>query len=616
MHEMRERKVAEEALRRSEARYQNIFENVGVSLWEEDFTAVKAALDQLRAGGVSDFPSYFAENPAFVREMIDRTRIIDVNNESVEMFGAADKAELLGSLDKTFTPEYERVFTGKLLAVAEGRTRFTAETVRRKIRGDRFDVLLTAIFPPPGSSFDRVLVSLMDISERKVIFREHERLLASEQAARLQAEEASRFRDEFMATLSHELRTPLTSILGWSRLLRAQQFTEEQVANALEVIERNAQAQVLLVDDLLDVSRVIMGKLRLTLRPVDLASVVTAATDTLRPTAEAKGVSLQAHLDPQAGQVSGDQDRLQQVVWNLVSNAVKFTPKGGRVEVRVEGTGSSVEIAVNDTGQGISPEFMPYLFDRFRQADKSSGRRHAGLGLGLAIVRQLVELHGGSIRAESAGVGQGATFTVSLPILSVRSRAMGEGKWGKWAVGSSALPGRPLELKGLRVLYVDDDEDAREMVSAFLDGRGARVTVSDSATDALEILKRERPDVLISDIGMPGEDGYWLIGKVRALARDEGGRTPAAALTGYARAADRQKVLRAGFQAHVSKPVDPTELAIVVAGLGGRAGGENDIQDNDGHKMSEEKKDDESRARSGPCLSSRPLQGTSRVVEC
>lgn len=613
---MTERKAAEGQLRRSEARYQNIFENVGVSLWEEDFTAVKSALDRLRAGGVSDFPSYFAENPAFVREMMDRTRIVEVNNESVRMFGAGDKTELLGSLSKTFTPEYEGVFTGKLLAIVEGRTRFTAETVRRTLRGDRFDVLFTAIFPPPGSSFDCVLVSLMDISERKVIFRERERLLASEQAARLQAEEASRFRDEFMATLSHELRTPLTAILGWSRLLRAQQVSEEQVSNALEVIERNAQAQVQLVDDLLDVSRVIMGKLRLDLRPVEPASVVIAATDTLRPTAEAKGVSLQAHLDAQAGQVSGDPDRMQQVVWNLISNAVKFTPKGGRVEVRVERAGSSVEIAVSDTGQGIGPEFMPYLFDRFRQADKSSGRRHAGLGLGLALVRQLVELHGGTIRAESAGAGRGATFTISLPVLAVRPTAAGEAERFKRAAESSAASGGPPELNGLRILYVDDDEDAREIVSAFLDRRGARVIVSDSATAALEILKRERPDVLISDIGMPGEDGFWLIEKVRALGRDEGGGTPAAALTGYARAEDRQKVLGAGFQAHVSKPVDPTELTTVVADLAGRAGRENDIRDNNGRKVSEEKRDDKSAAPSKACLNSRPSQDLGRDVKC
>jgi signal transduction histidine kinase/CheY-like chemotaxis protein len=516
------------------------------------------------------------------------------------MFGAADKTELLRALHKTFTPEYEGVFTGKLLAIVEGRTRFTAETVRKTIRGDRFDVLFTAIFPPSGSSFDRVLVSLVDVSERKAIVRERERLLASEQAARRQAEEASRFRDEFMATLSHELRTPLTAILGWSRLLRAQPLTEEQIQHALEVIERNAQAQVQLVDDLLDVSRAIVGKLRLDLRPVDLASVVTAATDTLRPTAEAKSVSLQAHLDEQAGQVSGDPDRLQQVVWNLLSNAVKFTPKGGHVEVRVERVGSSVEIAVSDTGVGISPEFMPYLFDRFRQADKSSGRRHAGLGLGLAIVRQLVELHGGTIRAESAGTGQGATFTVSLPVLAVRSRAVGGTERVGAEAASSAAPDSKPELKGLRVLYVDDDEDAREIVTAFLRRCGARVAVSASATDALEKLRRERPDVIVSDIGMPGEDGYWLIRKVRALGAGEGGRTPAAALTGYARAEDRQKVLRAGFQAHVPKPVDATELATVVASLAARAGSENEMPKSNGHKMSLETKDGKLAASGGP----------------
>jgi signal transduction histidine kinase/FixJ family two-component response regulator len=569
---MAEYKVAEEELPEGEARYRSIFQHVGVSLWEEDFTAIKSALDELRGRGVSDFQSYFGEHPEFVREMIGKARVVEVNDESVLMFGAKDKAEMAESLSKTFTPESEEVFTGELLAIVEGRTRFTAETIRMTLRGERLDILLTVIFPPPGAAFDRVLVSLIDISERKRAARERERLLASEQAARQQAEEANRFRDDFIATLSHELRTPLTAILGWSRLLRDQNFSEERAANALDIIERNARAQAQLIDDLLDVSRIMAGKLRLDLSPVDPAAAVVAATDTIRPAAEAKGISLQTHLDPQAWRVSGDLDRLQQVVWNLVSNAVKFTPEGGRVRVRLERVNSRIEIVVSDTGMGISPEFMPHVFERFRQADKSSTRQHGGLGLGLPIVRHLVELHGGRVRADSAGEGQGATFTVSLPLLAVRTSAAGEMERVYSTGYAGAVLGRPPRLDGLRVLVVDDDKDVGEIVSLMLNRSGARVIVSESATDALEVLRRELPDVLISDIGMPGEDGYWLIRKVRALAEAEGGKTPAAALTGYARADDRMKILGAGFQAHVPKPVDLAELTTLVAVLAGRAG--------------------------------------------
>jgi signal transduction histidine kinase/CheY-like chemotaxis protein len=411
----------------------------------------------------------------------------------------------------------------------------------------------------------------LTLTGARIATTERERLLAGVREARRQAEEALRFRDDFMATLSHELRTPLTSILGWSRLLRTQKFSEEEMTNALEVIERNARAQVQLIEDLLDVSRIMTGKLRLDLRPIDPAAVVVAAADTMRPAAEAKGIALEAVLDAGAGRVSGDPDRLQQVVWNLVSNAVKFTPKGGRVEVRVGRVDSSIEILVSDTGAGIAPDLLPHVFDRFHQADKSSGRRHAGLGLGLSIVKHLVELHGGRVFAESPGEGRGAIFRVRLPVLAISSRAPEGG--GRAAAEAGGARGRPEELSGLRVLFVDDDRDTREVVSAILSSRGAEVVASETAAGALISLRRLRPDVLVTDIGMPEEDGYWLIRRVRALAQDEGGGTPAAALTASARADDRDRALSCGFQIHLPKPVDPDELSSAVAALAGRTTG-------------------------------------------
>ena len=409
------------------------------------------------------------------------------------------------------------------------------------------------------------IVQASDITERKRVEEERERLLR-------EAQEANRLKDEFLATLSHELRTPLTAILGWSRMLQTTDFNEGAARRALETIERNARTQTQLIDDLLDVSRIITGKLRLDVRAVDLPAVVTAAADTLRPAADAKGISLQLLLDPSAGPISGDPDRLQQVVWNLVSNAIKFTPKGGRVRVRLERAGSHAEIIVADTGAGIAPEFLPHVFDRFRQADQTTTRTHGGLGLGLAIVRQLVELHGGTVHVESRGEGHGATFTVSLPLLPVRAE-MGAAE-AEQRVHPTAHTGAavdcPPELNDLHVLVVDDEPDTRDLIAAVLANCGARVTQAGSASEALDLFGRERFDVLVSDIGMPAEDGYSFIRKVRALTPEQGGRTPAAALTAYAREEDRIRALMAGYQMHVPKPVGPNELAAVVANLAGR----------------------------------------------
>ena len=409
-----------------------------------------------------------------------------------------------------------------------------------------------------------------NITERKRAERERERLLS-------EAQESNRLKDEFLATLSHELRTPLTAILGWSRLLQMSDFDEAATARALRTIERNAQAQTQLIDDLLDTSRIITGKLRLDVRPVDLASVVAAAAETARPAAEARDISLQTILDTQAGPISGDPDRMQQVVWNLLSNAIKFTPKGGRVQVRVVRADSHVEITVADTGRGIAAEFLPHVFDRFRQADQTTTRTHGGLGLGLAIVRQLVELHGGTVRVESEGEGRGTSFTVSLPLLSLRREPAGDAPRAHTdAQGEEAAAASlncPPELQGLRVLVVDDEADTRELLAAVLTSCGAEVIQVATAAEALEQVESARPDVLVTDIGMPEEDGYSLLARIRQLPPERGGRMPAAALTAYARAEDRVRALRSGFQMHVSKPVEPAELITVVANLAGRMRG-------------------------------------------
>ena len=405
----------------------------------------------------------------------------------------------------------------------------------------------------------------------------------AEQEAREAAESANRMKDDFLATLSHELRSPLNAMLGWLKLLRTRKFDETTTARALETVERNAKAQAQLVEDLLDVSRIIQGKLRLNVRPVELVPVIEAALDTVRPAAEAKSIRLQPVLDPAAEQVSGDSDRLQQIIWNLLSNAIKFTPKGGRVQIRLQRINSHVEIAVTDTGKGISPEFLPHVFERFRQADSSITRSYGGLGLGLAIVRNLVDLHGGSVDVESPGEGQGATFIVKLPLIAV-SRSVNESERVHPTVGGS-LPfdGTP-RLDNLRILVVDDEADARELLVQILTECGAVVVAVKSADEVITALDEqtsERYDILISDIGMPENDGYTLLRRVRrceaacrqtSLPLSQGGRIPAVALTAYARTEDRKAALLAGFQAHVAKPVEPGELIAVIANLTGRTG--------------------------------------------
>ena len=380
-----------------------------------------------------------------------------------------------------------------------------------------------------------------------------------------QAQEANRMKDEFLATLSHELRTPMNAIMGWAQLLREGKLDAATTARAVQTIDRNARVQTQLISDILDVSRIVSGKLRLDVRPVELVRAVEAALDTIRPAAEARDIDVQTALDAGAGLVSGDADRLQQVVWNLLSNAIKFTPSGGRVHVRLVRIEPHVQLTVQDSGIGIDRDFLPHVFERFRQGDSSSTRPHGGLGLGLALVRDLVELHGGTVQASSAGRDQGATFTVKLPVIgAVRPPAPELPPAAPESATMAALAG---SLRGVNVLLVDDEADARDLFKAVLEGSGARVTAVGSGAEAYSSFTTSPPDVVVSDIEMPEENGYDLIRRLRGLPEERGGRIPAAALTAYARAEDRIRALRAGFQHHVTKPVQPAELVAVVASL-------------------------------------------------
>ncbi len=402
----------------------------------------------------------------------------------------------------------------------------------------------------------------------RTLAEERSRLLESERAARSEAERASTMKDEFLATLSHELRTPLSAILGWSQLLRSNSLSGDEIQQGTEAIERNARLQTQLIEDLLDMSRIVSGKIRLDVQRVDLASIVDSTIDSVRHSAEAKHIQLRKVIDPYAGHVSGDPTRLQQVFWNLLTNAIKFTPPNGKVDLLVKCVNSHVEIEVHDTGIGISREFLPAVFERFRQADASTTRSHGGLGLGLSIVKTLVELHGGMVQAKSAGQGQGASFTVRLPLVAIRNDHPNE---HSPSANRFAIDCENVNLQGVKVLVVDDDSDARELITRVLKECQAEVSTVGSAKDALELLGALRPDVIISDIGMPEKDGYELIRDVRRLSAEGGGRTPAIALTAFARSEDRARALMAGYQAHLAKPIEPQELLVTVSSAIGRA---------------------------------------------
>ena len=480
-------------------------------------------------------------------------RVISVNPWAARMLGYPESALVGMDIRDGLLPEYRDQFEAYL---EEVKTKGSAKGVM-KVRTSSGELRLWEYYNTlrtQGVETPIVRGMAHDATERR-------KAMDREKDARLEAEAANRVKDEFLSTLSHELRTPLTAIMGWSNLLLNGEVEPEKLQQAVETIARNANSQCQLIDDLLEVSRIITGKLRLDFAACELHPVIEAASESVRPTAEAKGVQLQLSLDPEVGSVFGDSERLQQIVWNLLSNAVKFTRGGGFVKVSLQRVNTHVELSVADSGIGIHPDFLPHVFDRFRQADGSTTRVHGGLGLGLAIVRHLVELHGGVATASSAGHGLGSTFTVTLPLM-VDPQLVSKPE----AVAS--VPSSSLD--GLKVLIVDDELDARELIVVMLGHCGANMKAASSSMEAMEIIKGWRPDVLIADIGMPVEDGYGLIKRLRALPEDRGGDIPALALTAYARTEDRTRALSAGFQAHISKPVDRANLVAVVARLAAR----------------------------------------------
>ena len=412
------------------------------------------------------------------------------------------------------------------------------------------------------SELEQLMAQMREANERLVVGAVRAQTLTED------AEQANHLKDEFLATVSHELRTPLNAVLGWARMLGANQLPPDSARHAIATIELNASALALIIDDLLDVSRFMAGTLRLARQPVDLVAVALAALDAVRPLAATKNVHLVFAPDlPAIETVDGDAGRLRQVIWNLLANAIKFTPEGGRVEMFIERSNAYMEVRIVDTGQGISPDFLPHVFERFRQADDATTRRHTGLGLGLAIVRQLVKLHGGTVLAASEGEGRGATFTVRLPMSAPEAQGGQAAAPGERRAAASAASSmlRLLRLDDLRILVVDDNLDGRTLTSLVLTGAGASVTAVASVREALQQLEVERPDVLVSDIGLPDEDGYALIRQIRQHEAEHGGFLPAVALTGYARAADRARILAAGFQAHIPKPVEPVDLTAAIA---------------------------------------------------
>jgi len=496
------------------------------------------------------------------------------NPRAEETFGIARAKAIGRSLAALILPASERAAFASLLArlaPGKGDADPRLEVEARRAAGGVFPLELTLTAIPDGGDFSFSAFA-RDITRRKQDDRERARLLADAERARTQAETASRVKDEFLSTLSHELRTPLTAIVGWTYLLRGGRLDEATARRGLDAIERNAAAQAQVISDILDLSRMVGAKFRLNVRPLQLAPVAAAAIEPLMPAATAKSLKVQAVLDPSAGLVVGDPDRLRQIVGNLAANAVKFTPRGGRVTVRVErAPPAAVRLVVEDTGEGISADFLPHVFERFRQGDSSNTRSHGGLGLGLAVVRHLVELHGGTIEARSEGEGRGAAFTVLLPVIDPAQLSPAAPVAGA-AQTASVVADAP-DLGGVRVLVVDDGEDVREVVSAVLAQRGAEVQAVGTPAEALEAMARFAPHVLVSEVEMRGETGFSLIQKVRALPADQGGMVPAAALSAYGRTDDRVQALLAGFQIHVPKPVQPTELVAVVASLAGRTPG-------------------------------------------
>lgn len=496
--------------------------------------------------------------------------IITSWNRGAERIFGYTEAEAVGRHITLIIPEERHGEEREVLArLVKGERIDHFETIRQTKDGRRVEISLTV--SPIRTSTGRIVGAskvARDISDQRRLERERQTLLESEQEARTEAETLNRSKDQFLATLSHELRTPLNAIYGWARMLEAGRLDEAGIHRATEAILRNAVAQVQLIEDLFDVSRVITGNMRLDVRPLNLAAVLEAALDTVRPTAAAKGIDLESVLDPRAGALMGDPARLQQVAWNLLVNAVKFTPRGGRVSLHLRLFGPNMEIVVRDTGEGIAPEHVPRIFRRFGQADSSSTRQHAGLGIGLALVRHLVELHGGTVSAHSAGRGLGATFTVVLPVVVVPAVPTLPASEVAGVPGSDRVT--PVSLRDLRVLVVDDDADGLELAALVLINAGAEVRASPSPVAAMAVLEDWPVDVLVTDLEMPGEDGLSLLRRARRVMTLRGRRLPALALTAYGRSEDRIRALAAGFNLHLGKPVSPAELVLAVASLGGR----------------------------------------------
>jgi PAS domain S-box-containing protein len=494
--------------------------------------------------------------------------IITSWNKGAERIFGYTADEVIGQPVTILIPEGQEDEEPAILArLSAGERIEHYETIRLRKDGTRIAISLT-VSPIKGPNGDIIGASKIarDITEQRQARKELDE-------AYRQAEESSRLKEEFLATISHELRTPLSAILGWARMLRLGQLSKENAAKALDTIERNARAQAQLIDDLLDVSRIVTGKLRMDVRPSDPNSFIDAAVEAVRPAAEAKGVRLQKVIDTGLISIPGDPVRLQQVIWNLLSNAIKFTPRGGRVQIRSERVNSHLEIVVSDTGQGISPDFLPHVFDRFRQADQKASRQHGGMGLGLAIVRHLVELHGGNVSATSEGEGQGATFTVRLPISPIYQVDPSGARVHPAARDLLPANDTTERLDGLRILIVDDEPDTRDLLRQGLEYCGANVRLAGSAAEAVDAIVAEVPDILISDIGMPGIDGYDLIRQIRQLPADAGGKVAAIALTAYTRVEDRLQALRAGYDMHVPKPVELAELVAVAASVARRQQG-------------------------------------------
>jgi PAS domain S-box-containing protein len=513
----------------------------------------------------------------------DLQSIVTSWNKGAERIFGYSPDEMIGRSIMLLIPaDRQDEETAILSSIMRGQRFDHFETIRLTKDGRQLDVSLT-VSPIKDAEGKVVGASKIarDITERKATEKalneavkaaeaanaERERLLESERAARADSERASRMKDEFLATLSHELRTPLNAVLGWANILRSGGLRANELAEGLQTIERNARVQGQIIDDLLDMSSIISGKVRLDVQRIDLAKVVNEAIETVGASALAKGVRLQTIIDPLSAPISGDPNRLQQVFWNLLNNAIKFTPKDGRVQVLLERVNSHIEVTISDTGEGISPDFLPYIFDRFQQADSSMSRRHGGLGLGLAIVKHLVELHGGSVRAKSSGSGKGSSFIVDLPLTVLH---LPPDDWEREHPRSKTrdFPLIPtISLKDVSVMVVDDEADARTLLKRILENAGAAVSLASSAEEAVECLNTKPIDVLVCDVGMPGENGYSLMRRIRAFDDAQKSEIAAVALTAYARSEDRTEAIRAGFQNHLPKPVEPAELLAIVHSL-------------------------------------------------